>query len=312
MSEIGASQFQEVFNKKSIIFMGTPDFAVPSLRSLIDSKHHISAVFTQAPKPKGRGMKVTVSPVHQLALDHDIPVYHPKTLKSLEVEDLIDNIDADVIVVVAYGFIIPSKILRSKKYGCLNIHPSKLPRFRGAAPLQRTIIEGDKDTSVCIMQMDEGLDTGDIILQDNFDLSAHITLSELHDICASKGAELLMQALDDLENLPHFPQSNNNITYAHKLSKEEGLVDWNESAISIERKIRGMTPWPGVFFEYNSMHIKIIQASLADIDYGNCNPGIIIEKDGVIVCKEGALRILTLQKPGKGPISFEEFLRQNK
>ena len=284
-----------------IIFMGTPDFATPSLASLLASEHEVVAVFTAAPKPKGRGMKLTPSPVHLIAESHNVPVYSPTKLRTPETLKQIDDIKADIIVVVAYGFIIPKHILESKLYGCLNIHPSKLPRFRGAAPLQRTIMEGDRETAVCIMQMDEGLDTGDIILREDFAIAQDITLKELHDICAKKGAELLLKTLDDIETLPRIKQSEQGATYASKLTKEEGFVDWNEPAVVIERKVRGMSPWPGVFFEHEGLMIKIIKARVVK----SMNDSAMIKQ-----CSQGLLEIELLQKPGKTPISGTEFVRQ--
>lgn len=289
-----------------IIFMGTPDFALSSLRQLLLSLHEVVAVFTQAPKPKGRGMQVTESPVHILAKAHNIPVYTPASLRTTEVQAQIDMIEADIIVVVAYGFIVPEHVLKSKRYGCLNIHPSMLPRFRGAAPLQRTIIAGDTETAVCIMQMNEGLDTGDIILREDFAIKPDITLQELHDVCANKGAILLLQALNNLASLLKIPQALEGVTYAHKLTKEEGLINWNMSAIDIERKIRGMTPWPGVFFEYAGQKIKVLRAKMHNVTYAE-KPGMI--RDNIVVCGSKALRIELVQKPGKGPVSFEEFSR---
>lgn len=290
-----------------IIFMGTPDFAVPGLELLLSSEHQVVAVYTQAPKPKGRGMKIAQSPVQIVAKARGIPVYTPSSLKLPEVQEQIDNIEADIIVVVAYGFIVPKRILQSKHYGCLNIHPSKLPRFRGAAPLQRTIIAGDCETAVCIMQMDEGLDTGDILMREDFAISSSITIQELHDICAEKGAELLLKTIDNIDNLPPLKQGSEGATYAPKLKKEEGKIDWSESALDIERKIRGMTPWPGVFFEYKGELVKILKAQVQEKDYTE-TPGTIIEKDLVIVCSSKALLIDIVQKAGKGPISFKELL----
>ena len=290
-----------------IIFMGTPDFAVPSLQRLLRSTHQVVAVFTQTPKPKGRGMKISQPPVHVIAADNNIPVHTPTSLRLAEVQKQIYGIDADIIVVVAYGFIVPMNILTAKRYGCLNIHPSKLPRFRGAAPLQRTIIAGDPETAVCIMQMDEGLDTGDIILQEDFPISPDITLKKLHDTCATKGADLLIKTLDNIDTLPRAPQKTNGITYAHKLTKEEGKIDWNDSAVNIERKIRGMSPWPGVHFEHNGELIKILKARIYELDATGI-PGDIIAKDSIIVCGCGALQIEVVQRPGKAPVSFREFL----
>lgn len=283
-----------------IIFMGTPDFATPSLQALLDSRHEVVAVFTAPPKPKGRGMKLTLSPVHLLASSASIIVYAPSTLRSPEVLQQIDDIEADIIIVVAYGFIVPKRVLESKKYGCLNIHPSKLPRFRGAAPLQRTIIEGDKETAVCIMQMDEGLDTGDIILREDFPVANDITLPQLHDLCSEKGAGLLLQTLDGIETLPRVKQSEEGLVYASKLKKEEGFADWSEPAVVIERKVRGMSPWPGVFFEHGGVMVKILKARVVSGSDG---------KGFVMPCGEGFLEIELLQKPGKGVITGAEFLR---
>lgn len=294
----------------NVIFMGTPDFGAVSLAKLISSHHKVVAVFTQEPKPKGRGMKLTKSPVHELADGNNIPVYTPKTLRSEESLSIINNIDADIIVVVAYGFIIPKAVLESKKYGCLNVHPSKLPRFRGAAPLQRTIMSGDKETAVCIMQMDEGLDTGDVILREDFAIRDDITLQELHDICAYKGAELLIKTIDDIDFLPRTKQSEDGVVYAHKLTKEEGEVDWSSSAAEIERKIRGMTPWPGVSASFFGHRVKILKASVvaSERTRGEKHPGSIID-NAYVLCADGMLKIDLLQKAGSGAMTFEEFLR---
>lgn len=291
-----------------VIFMGTPEFAVPALEALITSKHSVSAVFTGEPKPKGRGMAETRSPTHKLALKNSIPIYTPKTLRSDESLDLINSIDADIIVVVAYGFIIPKAMLEAKKYGCLNIHPSALPRFRGAAPLQRTIIAGDKTTEVCIMQMDEGLDTGDIILSHKIDIHPRITLPELHDKCAGMGAELLISALDNITTLPRIKQTEEGLVYAHKLTKEEGVINWNDSAFAIDCKVRGMNPWPGVFFEYKGTMLKVLETEYTDIEHSFV-PGSVIDDKLTIVCGKGMLSIRKVQRPGKSSVSAEEFLR---
>ena len=288
--------------------MGTPDFAAPTLQHLLDSKHTISAVFTQAPKAKGRGLLETKSPVHELALQHSIPVYTPKTLRNEETLELINNIEADIIVVVAYGFIVPKAILEAKKYGCLNIHPSALPRFRGAAPLQRTIIAGDKTTAICIMQMDEGLDTGDILLAEEIDIEPRMTLKELHDRCARVGADLLVWCLDNFDKLERVKQPEEGVTYAHKLTKEEGIVNWNDSAFSIDCKVRGMNPWPGIFFEYKGTMIKILEAKYQDVNH-EFKPGTIVDDKLTVACGKGLLSIKKVQRPGKNATSAEEFMR---
>jgi methionyl-tRNA formyltransferase len=294
-----------------IIFMGTPRFAVPALKRLIQSNtHQITAVFTASPKAQGRGLETTKSPVHQLALQYNIPVYNPVTLKTGESVDLISSLEADIIIVIAYGFIIPKTILNLKKYGCLNIHPSNLPKYRGAAPLQRAIINGENENSVCIMQMDEGLDTGDIILQEKFSMSKRITLHELHDRCAILGGELLLKALDKIDILPRIKQSETGVSYAHKLSKEEGKINWHESAYAIDCKIRGMNPWPGTYFEYNGKIIKILEATYDELDHKSA-PGTVMQVDDQrlkIACGKGCLLIEKLQQQGKKILSATEFL----
>lgn len=291
-----------------IIFMGTPDFAVPALKALLNSDHEVVAVFTQAPKPKGRGLIMTPSPVHAIANQHNITIYNPPTLKKVEYYKQALDIDADIIIVVAYGLIIPEVILSAKKYGCLNIHPSKLPKFRGAAPLQRTIMSGDKETAVCIMQMDAGIDTGDILLQEEFPIAPVISLQQLHDLCANKGAKLLLDTLANIENLPHVKQSEEGASYAHKLTKEEGEINWSEDAEVIERKIRAMNPWPCAYTICQDMQIKILEAK-PHLKHHNLTPGAILRKEEMVACGNGLLEIQLIQKPGKKAMSFADFLR---
>ena len=295
----------------NVIFMGTPDFAVPALQSLISSKEHkVVGVFTQEPKAKNRGLKITKSPVHLLAELHNIPVYTPKSLRKRESFDLISSLDADIIVVVAYGFIIPKNVLESKKYGCLNIHPSKLPKYRGAAPLQRTIIHGEKETAICIMQMDEGLDTGDIILQKNITLNDRITLLKLHDICAKIGGELLLKTLDNIDLLPRIKQTDVEESYAHKLTKEEGLINWQDSAFKIDCMVRGMNPWPGTYFKIDNKKIKILEAKYTNSDH-NYLPGEIINKSLDIACGQGILHLKSIKPEGKPKMTPESFFNGN-
>lgn len=292
-----------------IIFMGTPEFAIPALQALINSYHEVIGVYTAPPKPKGRGMHLQKSPVHILAESNNIPVYTPTTLRSEEIYNHISNIEADIIIVVAYGFIVPRTIIDSKKYGCLNIHPSKLPRFRGAAPLQRTIINGDEETAVCIIQMDEGLDTGDIILQEDISLPFDITFTRLHDLCADKGATLLLKVLDGIETLPRRKQKDEGVVYAHKLAKEEGQINWNDSAEKIDRKIRGMNPWPGAYCSYNGNMLKILESSLFEDFVAGFTPGTIIPEKSLVVCGKGAIELVSVKRAGSGAMSFDAFLR---
>ena len=293
----------------NIIFMGTPDFAVPAFQELVNStEHNVVAVFTQVPKAKGRGMKLTNSPVHNLAIDNKIPVHTLKTLRNEQAMDLITSIDANIIVVVAYGFIIPENILSAKKHGCLNIHPSKLPKYRGAAPLQRTVINGEKESAVCIMQMDIGLDTGDIILQKNLKLDSRITLLELHDKCADIGAKLLIETLDNIDSLPRIKQSEEGLSYAHKLSKKEGRVIWNESAFAIDCKIRGMNPWPGVYFEHEGKIVKILTSEYTE-NIHKASPGRLLGDDFKVACGQGTLIIKSLKPAGKPKMLATDYLR---
>jgi len=294
-----------------IIFMGSPDFATPTLQELISSNHEVVAVFSAPPKPKNRGMKLTRSPIHELATQNHIEVFTPTSLKSTDTLNIIESIDADIIIVVAYGFIIPQNILGSKKYGCLNLHPSALPRWRGAAPLQRTIIAGDSKTEICIMQMDEGLDTGDILLSKELELDDQITLQELHDKCASIGAKLMKNTLDNIANIKPRKQSESEITYADKLSKQESSIDWSESAFAIDCKIRGMNPWPGVCFKHKENIIKIRKASYLDITHQYSN-GEILNLEMSVACGSGILKILEMQLPNKAAQKTEDFLKAYK
>lgn len=292
-----------------VIFMGTPEFAVPTLARLINSKdHQVTGVFTQIAKAKNRGLDIIKSPIHYLASQHNIQVYTPSTLKNDEVISLINSIEADVIVVVAYGFLIPEAILRAKKYGCLNVHPSSLPRHRGAAPLQYTIMAGDSESSVCIMQMDEGFDTGDIILQQKFPIPSRITLPILHDQAALLGADLLVKTLDNIDILPRIAQNTDGITYAHKLTKEHGRINWHEAAYNIDCKIRGMNPWPGVYFSYKGKIIKVLEAEYSEIT-SHLPAGTIISDRFEVACGRGSLIVKKLQQEGKKALDIEEFLR---
>ncbi|WP_017208472.1 methionyl-tRNA formyltransferase [Rickettsia australis] len=290
-----------------VIFMGTPAFAVPALQKLI-MHHEVKVVLTQQPKAKGRGLNLAKSPIHQLAFEHQIPVYTPSTLRNDDIVNLINKINADIIVVIAYGFIVPKAILEAKKYGCLNIHPSDLPRHRGAAPLQRTIIEGDRKSSVCIMRMDTGLDTGDILMKEDFDLERRTTLEELHNKCANLGAALLIRTLANIDNIVPIKQSSEGVTYAHKLTKEEGKINWHESAYKIDCKIRGMNPWPGAYFSYNDKVIKILEAEYLNTNH-HFTAGTVISDKLEIACGSGILQVQKLQQESKKALNVEEFLR---
>lgn len=291
-----------------IIFMGTPEFAVPALKALIESKEHeVVAVFTSAPKARDRGMKLQKTPIHCLAEQHKIDVHTPKTLKNNESLDLVHAIKADIIIVAAYGFIIPQAVLDTKKYGCLNIHPSLLPKYRGAAPLQRTIINGDSETAICIMQMDANLDTGDILMQKNMKLDPRITLKKLHDDCANIGADLLLKTLENIDNIKPIKQSEDGVIYAHKLAKEEGEINWANSSYSIDCIIRGMNPWPGAYFYYNKKLIKVIEAEYTDTEH-NYQIGQLINNNFEVACGKGTLIIKTVKPEGKKEINAKDYL----
>lgn len=289
--------------------MGTPDFAIPALKALIGSYHEVIAVYSQPPKPAGRGQKETKSPIHMLAEENSIPVYCPTTLKNQEEQDKFKELKADIAVVAAYGLILPKPILEETNYGCVNIHPSALPRWRGAAPIQRTILAGDKETAICIMQMDEGLDTGDIIEREDFQLPLNITSGELHDITANKGALLLLKALDKIEqkSVSFTKQDSNGITYATKINKSEAQINWNEDVNIIDNKIRGYNPFPYAYFVYKNENIKVIEAEIVDSEKEGV-PGEIISSDLQIQVGKGVVRLKKLQRPGKNIVSAKDFL----
>lgn len=284
---------------KKIIFMGTPLFALPALEKLIASDHKIVAVYTAPPKPAGRGHEVKKSPVHQLAEKHNIPVYTPASLKNESLPE------ADVAVVAAYGLLLPEHILNAPKHGCINIHPSLLPRWRGAAPIQRTIMAGDKKTAVCIMQMDKGLDSGDILMQGEFELDPKITAGELHDFCANLGAEMVLGAVASLGAITPVKQADDGVTYAKKITKEDELINWNDAAEEIERKIRGLNPFPAAYFMHDGKKIKVFAA---EVEAATGKAGEFLDDKLLIACGKSALRITRLQKEGKKPMTAEEFL----
>lgn len=287
--------------------MGSPDFASPSLKKIIESRsHEVVAVFTSKPKPKNRGMKVSKSPIHMIADEHNIEVHTPSTLRDGETLRLIDDIEADIIIVVAYGFIVPEEILNLKKHGAINLHPSKLPRFRGAAPLQHTIISGDTETSICVIQMDKGLDTGDILAEEDYKLHPRITLEELANDTAQIGAKLIVEVLDNIENIQPRKQSSAEAAYASKLSKEDGRINWNKSAAEIDCMIRGMNPWPGTYFTFQNMLVKVLEAEATKKIISE-QPGKIVENPIEVACGSNSIIIKKLQIPGKKPISAEEF-----
>lgn len=298
-----------------VIFMGTPDFSVPTLQTLLDSEHEVVAVYTQPDKPKGRGNKITFPPVKELALKHDIPVYQPRRIKTEEAVKIYKEIEADIVVVIAYGQILSAEILHDKKYGCINIHASLLPKYRGAAPYQWCIINGEKETGITTMQMDEGMDTGDMLLTTKVEIEEKETAGGLHDKLSLLGGDLLIETLQKIEKgeILAKQQKEEEVSYAPLLKKTDGLIDWSKKAIDIERLIRGLYPWPSAFTYLQGKMCKINEASVVARNSEH-EPGTVIEidKSGFIVqTKEGALHVEKLQLQGKKAMDAGAFLRGN-
>src|SRR5437763_15159729 len=295
-----------------LIFMGTPDFAVPTLLALAGHGHEIAAVYTRAPKPAGRGMKLQPTPVEQEARRLGIPVLTPTTLKSPEALDEFRAHKADAAVVVAYGMILPQPILDATPLGSCNLHSSLLPRWRGAAPINRAIMAGDTETGVMVMKMDAGLDTGDVAMAERTPITDAMTAADLHDTLARLGGDLMVRAIGALERgqLQLTRQSDQGVTYAAKIDKSEARIDWNKPARAVLRHIHGLSPFPGAWCEIpiegEPTRVKILRCELAD---GSGAPGDLIDEHLTIACNEGAIRILELQRAGKAPMKAADFLR---
>ncbi len=295
-----------------IIFMGTPEFSVPALASLMAAGHDIVAVYSQPPRKSGRGMTEHLTPVHQYAQDNGLTVLTPQNFKQADAIQEFSDHGADVAVVVAYGLILPEKILAAPRYGCLNIHASLLPRWRGAAPIQRAIMAGDPHTGVTIMQMDKGLDTGAMLMTQKIAITSDATAGTLHGELSRIGGSLIVKTLDQLTKgeLVAKPQGDEGITYAKKITKSEGRIIWNKSADEIDRQIRGLTPWPGAWFEAGQsgkrFRIKVIKAVVTK---GEGASGLILDTPLIVACGSGALRIEQVQREGKSIASAEDFLR---
>lgn len=291
--------------KMRIIFMGTPDFSVPALDELVAAGHEIVCVYSQPPRPAGRGKKARLAPVHARAEALGLPVRHPVKLKSPEDQEAFAALQADVAVVVAYGLILPQPILEAPRLGCLNIHASLLPRWRGAAPIHRAILAGDGESGVCIMQMERGLDTGPVFLRDTTAIGATETTADLHDRLSDMGARLIVQTLDGLETRTPDAQPEAGVTYAHKIDKAEARIDWTQPAEEVDRKIRGLSPFPGAWCEAEGARIKLLRSHLVE---GSGAPGQAL--GGLrIACGSGAVEIDQAQRPGKRPMEAEDFLR---
>ncbi len=291
-----------------IAFMGTPDFAVPALSALISGPHEVVAVYSQPPKPKGRGHQLQPSPVHALAERHHIPVFTPKTLRDPVEQEKFSALNLDLAVVAAYGLILPQVVLDAPRAGCVNLHGSLLPRWRGAAPIQRAILAGDAETGICLMKMEAGLDTGPVYARAALPITAQTTSSELHDDMAKLAARLLMQHLDAIAEgqLPALPQSDAGVTYAQKVEKSEARLDWRRPAIELERKVRAFTPWPGAEFELAGEVLKVIAAEVVP---QSGVVGVLLDDQFTIACGEGALRLTLVQRPGRTPVDGAACLR---
>jgi len=288
------------------VFMGTPAFAAVALKALIDAGHDVAAVYSQPPRPKGRGMDTQKSPAHLLAEEQGIPVRTPVSLRSPDEVAAFQALNADVAVVAAYGLILPKAVLDAPRHGCINIHASLLPRWRGAAPIQRAIMAGDAQTGVTIMQMEEGLDTGPMLLKEAMPISPDMNAGALHDALAEMGARLVCQALDELPQLKPVPQPSDGVTYAAKITKEECRIDWRRGATELDRHIRGLSPAPGAFTETKGERITILAANRVS---GSGAPGTTLDDHLTIACGEGALRPTLVKRAGKRAMSTEEMLR---
>ncbi|HOO81517.1 MAG TPA: methionyl-tRNA formyltransferase [Alphaproteobacteria bacterium] len=289
-------------------FMGTPDFAASALKTIDASAHDVVCVYTQPPRPKGRGHRLQPSPVHQYADERGIPVFHPKSLKSADVQAEFTAHNLDVAIVAAYGLILPKAILNAPKYGCINIHASLLPRWRGASPIQRAIWAGDKQSGVTLIQMNEGLDTGPEIMKTALDLDLRETTTSLHDRLAALGADMVIETLDKLAIKGHLTakeQENSGVEYAHLLKKDDGRVDWPQSATQIDRQIRALNPWPGVWTKTaDGQRLKILTAQPADASpldttqaEKNRPVGMLIDKTGHVQCGQGTILCLQRVQP---------------
>ncbi|MGE4313228.1 MAG: methionyl-tRNA formyltransferase [Pseudobdellovibrionaceae bacterium] len=295
-----------------IIFMGTPDFAVPALQALIDSPHQVIAVYSQPPRPKGRGHEVQRSPVHTLADTHHIPVFTPLSFKKdADAIKVFENFKADIAVVAAYGLILPETVLNAPRYGCLNIHASLLPRWRGASPIQHAIWKGDTETGVTIMQMDKGLDTGAMIAKASCPITSTTTTALLHDQLSIIGAPLLMDVLSQIQNghtLKKEDQDDAHSIYAPLLRKEDGQIIWSDEAILIDRQIRALNPWPGTYAELQGQNFKIRGSQISAITH-NAPSGTLLDKQGHIACGNGTvLQLTSLQPDNKKAMSFADIL----
>ena len=297
-----------------IIFAGTPKFAAAHLETLLKTQHNICLVLTQQDKESGRGRKIKKSEVKELARKHNLPLLQPETLKDRLIQDELRDFDADLMVVAAYGLLLPKEVLEIPKYGCINVHASLLPRWRGAAPIQRAIMEGDDKTGITIMQVDEGLDTGAMLLKGECSIEAEDTAKDVHDKLVQIGPDLLAKVLEQMQNNALNPekQSEQGACYAKKIEKEDAKIDWHKEAETLLREIRAFSPWPISYCRFEKQRVRILKASVIDASVQTLLPGTITKKDdeGIRVATgEGLLNIELLQFPGKKPLEVAEVLR---
>ena len=285
-----------------IIFMGTPDFSVPVLEALVAAGHDIVAVYSQPPRPAGRGKKDRPSPVQSKAQELGLPVRHPTGLRTDEAVAEFADLNADIAVVVAYGLILPQAILDAPRHGCLNIHASLLPRWRGAAPIHRAIMSGDAQTGVCIMQMEAGLDTGPVLSRHKVEIMARETTQQLHDRLSAMGAEAIVSAVENLDQLEPVQQSEEGVTYAAKIEKSEAAIDWTKPATEVDQLVRGLSPFPGAWFEMNGTRVKVLNCMLVE---GEGDAGHVLDDALTVACAKGAIRLTQLQRAGKTVQSSE-------
>ncbi len=290
-----------------VVFMGTPDFSVPTLAALIEAGHEIVCVYSQPPRPAGRGHREQPSPVQAFAQSKGLDVRHPATLKDADAQAGFASLGADVAVVAAYGLLLPKAVLEAPRLGCINIHASLLPRWRGAAPIQRAILAGDTETGITIMQMDEGLDTGPMLATEAVPITGDTTASDLHDALARIGGRLIVDVLSGELPTPT-PQREDGVTYASKLDRTEGRIDWAGSAADLDRRVRALNPWPGVWCERDGERLRVLAATYVP---GSGAPGTVVAEPLTVACGDGALRIDQVQRAGKSAMPAEEYARGN-
>ena len=291
-----------------LAFMGTPDFAVPSLAALAEAGHEIAAVYTQPPRPAGRGQKERLSPVHTWATANGLPVRTPKSLRDAAEQAAFAALELDAAVVAAYGLILPKPILDAPRLGCINVHASLLPRWRGAAPIQRAILAGDRETGISIMLMEEGLDTGPILAMESISIDAATSAGALHDALAALGGKMICLALDGFaaDKIDPVDQDDAAATYAKKIDKAEARIDWSAPAATVARQVNAFAPWPGAWSKLGEERVKILAARA---ETGDGTPGFALDENLLIACGDGALRLMRLQREGKRPADAVDFLR---